>query len=35
MQVEPAVEYIQAHFRGKVTIDEVARQVGLSGSDSK
>jgi len=30
MQIEPAVEYIQAHFRRKVTIDEVARTVSLS-----
>gem|GEM_PF-7000411 len=30
MQIEPAVEYIQSHFRRKVNIDEVARTVNLS-----
>jgi AraC-like DNA-binding protein len=30
MQIEPAVEFIQAHFRRKITIEEVAQTVNLS-----
>jgi AraC-like DNA-binding protein len=30
MQIEPAVEFIQNHFREKITIEEVAKTVNLS-----